>query len=949
MSRHLPVAILLGATLSCSSLVADAPAARAGIDRFVPAGGSVTLPGSADREVDFWVWTVVSPPGSLDLKDANSPRAVFIPSVPGTYVLSLEVVDDGGWSEPDYVLITALPCDVDGDGYRATGRICRGHDCDDRNPSLNPGAEDICEDGIDQNCDGFDEECCPRDRDGDGYVSWLCPDGTDCNDNNDAVHPGAYDICDGIDNDCTGEDDGWDCPATKPCVNGACGCVPSDEICDDGIDQDCDGHDLRSDEDGDAHKKIECGGDDCDDTDPQVFPGAFERCGNGKDDDCAGDGDRPLDADGDGYPSPECRSVGVPLDCDDLDPTINPGAPDLCKDGIDQNCDGRDAVQDVDQDGHVAVACGGGDCDDHDPFVKPGAIEVCNGVDDDCNGAIDDLSLPERPCGPAAGAYSLRPNGAVANWLVLGPFPLVGACWDDITRLPGGDAAADPAPNQGAFGKPWTPYEIDPIGGGPSGVADLAAWFASSGAGARRGAYLFTELVVPAPAHYLLQLQASDAAELWIDGVLQAAPDSARSCNNGDVESAIVYLSAGAHRVLVRTGTDGGAWTVSLKVLTPRTTEPGEDRPATEVRVDHGAGPVLGACVPGRWICDPDTFEAMCVDFVGPMPETCLSPEDEDCDGVSPEPDEDADGIPGPGCSLPDYAGPADCDDRNRQVGPTRPELCDPDNIDENCDGVANDLPEATCGAGPELFVNEEGAIDEWLVFGPIDTPGLTTTAEIDDRDLLALLGGAPESSSRGYPGQVVGPFAWTPVQAKAGRTDGWVALAESLPGGDFDRTTMLAQATLWIPTEAAYKFRVSAAGAVRFLVDGGVVGETALASDIPLEVNRTLSPGPHRLLLKTTLLSPSDPGFGVRVLRGGMPALGLGVDLGRGVLRGACVPGRRTCTAGGWGTCVGALNAVPEKCNRLDDDCDGVLPPDEIDGDGDGLTRCEGDLDETG
>lgn len=93
------------------------------------------------------------------------------------------------------------PCtDDDGDGY------CEEvDDCDDADASINPGAEEICEDGIDNDCDGFDDVCviC-TDVDNDGY----CAEEDDCNDFDAAVNPGATEICgDGIDNDCFGGDE----------------------------------------------------------------------------------------------------------------------------------------------------------------------------------------------------------------------------------------------------------------------------------------------------------------------------------------------------------------------------------------------------------------------------------------------------------------------------------------------------------------------------------------------------------------------------------------------------------------------------------------------------------------------------------------------------------------------------------------------------------------------
>ena len=85
------------------------------------------------------------------------------------------------------------------------------------------------------------------------------------------------------------------------------------------------------------------------------------------------------DRDGDG--------LDKPLDCNDLDGTVKPGAFDRPGDGIDQNCDGADAVDtDRDRDGFQA----GFDCDDSRVDVHPGAVEVLgNRVDEDCDRVAD--------------------------------------------------------------------------------------------------------------------------------------------------------------------------------------------------------------------------------------------------------------------------------------------------------------------------------------------------------------------------------------------------------------------------------------------------------------------------------------------------------------------------------------------------------------------------------
>jgi uncharacterized protein (TIGR03382 family) len=77
-------------------------------------------------------------------------------------------------------------------------------------------------------------------------------------------------------------------------------------------------------------------------------------------------------------------------DCDDDDPDSFPGGVDVPYDGIDQDCSGADTV-DVDSDGHAATAAGGDDCDDADASVYPGAADAWyDGVDSDCAGNDDD-------------------------------------------------------------------------------------------------------------------------------------------------------------------------------------------------------------------------------------------------------------------------------------------------------------------------------------------------------------------------------------------------------------------------------------------------------------------------------------------------------------------------------------------------------------------------------
>ena len=235
--------------------------------------------------------------------------------------------------------------------------------------------------------DTGDDDTAPVDADGDGWDESVDCDDNDAALNLDDADGDGFSTCDGDCNDGNG--------AINPLATDVVG---------DGTDQNCDGMD-GTDADGDGYAADWSGGDDCDDNDAAIYPGAAELC-DGIDQACDGDLSDEADDDADGYrvcdgdcddndPLLEVADVdgdGVTTcdgDCDDTDAATYPGAADPC-DGVDQDCAG-DVGNEADADGDGSRLCDG-DCNDADATVYPGAAELCDGIDNDCDGlSVDEV------------------------------------------------------------------------------------------------------------------------------------------------------------------------------------------------------------------------------------------------------------------------------------------------------------------------------------------------------------------------------------------------------------------------------------------------------------------------------------------------------------------------------------------------------------------------------
>ncbi len=317
-----------------------------------------------------------------------------------------------------------------------------------------------------------------------------------------------------------------------------------------------------------------------------------------------------VDNDGDGY----TEAQG---DCNDNDATIYPEAEEICDDGIDQDCNGSDlSCDDIDNDGDGFTEAQG-DCNDNDATIYPGAEEICDdGIDQDCNGV--DLLAPTVDAGPSIDVCE-------------GPFQITGASASNFEQLQWTTGSSGSFDNPNILAPIYTPSAEDILNGG--GMLILTV---ENDCGVNSDEFIYT--ISPSGS---LTLQGNDAQILCNGDQLETI--TYFPSNGGDVslETLVTGLPSGIE--FINNGGGGidifGTPTVDINVTTSYT-----------------------------YTISNYTWEGECPgdDVTGTI---TIQP----CDDI----DNDGDGF---------TENQGDCNDNDATIYPGAEEICD-DGIDQDCDG----------------------------------------------------------------------------------------------------------------------------------------------------------------------------------------------------------------------------------------------------------------------
>ena len=574
------------------------------------------------------------------------------------------------------------------------------------------------------------------DEDGDGVAA-----GTDCDDDNIAIFPGAPEICDGLDNDCDNQIDEL----------GSVGEIRWY------IDTDRDGYGGDEDAsvtacDAPIYANFASAVGDCDDNDASAHNFAMERCDDLVDNDCDGEineadantdpetmGVWYVDADGDGYGEPfrSATSCDRPVDddtwvadgtdCDDADSDTHPGAAHL-ESGLDGLC-----TRDRDQDGFGDSSTGrpfvaGTDCDDSEASVYPRTAEdcdgpeelpcePCDGVDTDCTGGvgIDEIDLD--------GDLWVECSLEDGEWLGDAAIQGGGDCApSNAARFPGADEVCNDADD-----------DCDSLVDEDEALDVETFSLDQDGDGYSDGTTLVT--ACSAPSGYVafgpgIQTDCDDSTA-------SVSPEAEERCNSidDDCDGTIDEASAtDAPSWYVDSDDDGYGSTVVLGVA------------CTEIT---GGSSLSTDCNDGRADVSPGATET-CTGF------------DDDCDGLIDDDDpslvsnagwyfdSDGDGFgdaASPGNFCAERSGFAqdnqDCDDRDSAVHPDATEICR-NGLDDDCD----DSPGECDASGTQGLAGADGLYSG--ATGLVSAGAAVALFDVNEDDIGDVVIGAINARSDG-------------------------------------------------------------------------------------------------------------------------------------------------------------------------------------------------------